>query len=86
MACVVYAATMLAEMRFSNSFTRSLSLVAVRCSVILWYPSMRASRRDAMVSRSDSFAAPFAGGTVFSAKTRACATQEAWSSLFFSSS
>jgi hypothetical protein len=64
LACVVYAATMLAEMRLSNSFTRSLSLVAVRCSVILWYPSMRASRRDAMVLRSDSVAAPFAGGTV----------------------
>jgi hypothetical protein len=27
LACVVYAATMLAEMRLSNSFTRSLSLL-----------------------------------------------------------
>jgi hypothetical protein len=61
-------------------------LLALRFSVAWWYASMRASRRDAMVARPDSSAAPLSGGEVFSAKASACASQEAWSTLFCSSS
>jgi hypothetical protein len=86
LACVVYAATMLAEMRFSNSFTRSFILVLLRFSVASWYASIRASRRDAIVARPDSSSARPSGGEVFPAIARACSAQAVWSTLFCSSS
>jgi hypothetical protein len=86
LACTVYAATMLAEMRFSNICTMSFILVWLRISVACWYASIRVSRRDAIVVKSDSASSRPAGGEVFSAIARACAAQEAWSALFYSSS
>jgi hypothetical protein len=85
-ACLVYAATMLADMRFSNMCTRSFILVWFRLSVASWYASMRASRRAAILSRPASASSRPVEGAVGPAAARAYASQEAWSAWFCASS